>query len=177
MAALEKSQWQNPHYPSFLRGILLRLPIRPQLRINPRLKRYTHTPGLKQQEAPSCKQRFNFIFLGVPSYQVLLLYFLPDIWVFPEILTTCLALSLRISVHMAPICVIWDSDCLTCAMSISPSHDPWLWSKLEQRPPWSFKPFSRSLGSLIWHSELLHTYQHNRGQDLASGPLVFYQKV
>lgn len=77
---------------------------------------------------------------------------------------------------MAPICLIWDSDCLPCAMSISPSCDPWLWSNLKQQPPWSFEPFSRSLGSLIWHSELLHTYQHNRGQDLASGPWFFIKR-
>lgn len=75
---------------------------------------------------------------------------------FPGILTTCLALSFRISVHMVTVFLIWGAACLSCAMLLFPSRDLWLWSNLEQVPLWSFKSCSGSLDSYLACWTLAH---------------------
>lgn len=117
--------------------------------------------------APSYNQRpcFSFIFPGVSIYSVLLLYFLLDIWLLPIIITTCLALSFGISVHMAAFA--WLGTQLFCSvlcMSLPVVAHGWLWSNLGQAPLWSFKHCFRSLDPLIWHPEYLHTDQNKRSR-------------
>ena len=113
--------------------------------------------------APSYNQRpcFSFIFPGVSIDSFLLLYFLPDIWLFPRIVTTCLALSFGVSVHMAAFA--WLGTQLFCSVpctSLPVVAHGWLWSNLDQASVWSFKHCFRSLDPLIWHPEYLHTDQN-----------------
>ena len=127
--------------------------------------------------APSYNQRpcFSFIFPGVSIDSFLLLYFLPDIWLFPRIVTTCLALSFGVSVRMAAFA--WLGTQLFCSVpctSLPVVAHGWLWSNLDQASVWSFKHCFRSLDPLIWHPEYLHTDQNKRSRP---GPLVWYSSV
>lgn len=95
---------------------------RPLLRINPHLKRFKYIPEMKQQVAYSFKQKCNFCFLEVSIYLALL--FSCQTFAFFQEFSLSSLLSLGINVHVTSIYLIWDSACMSCAVSVSPSCDP-----------------------------------------------------